>query len=296
MATVIKNLLSDESSDASFRDLQGFQSLFGVGSNAFWIQTADTGQINWSTVTHSASTNVDIGFEIYKTNDTLSGTFQLFMKVTYGNATNASNGTPRLKFQFGTGSNGSGTLTGQVGNVHTHDPNVANQGTLRGTMYASGAAGYFSLLGWTDFVSTRCPFSMVVERSLDNNGNYTASYFTYHLSIGNGAGATTTVQRTILPASLSTELANAYTLYNANSSAAWGTYTTMYPVFPFRGFPDNPMISLMGMKSGDVDSARDTFDCTLYGVTHHYMWYNTGNVSLGSATGLTNLGVGIRYE
>ncbi|HQR71238.1 MAG TPA: hypothetical protein PLE54_11580 [Burkholderiaceae bacterium] len=107
MATYSWNTKIRHDSDANFR-LWGAEiqtALLAVGCT----QTADTGQINWTTVTRAA-TNSDAGYEIYYINDSLHSTAPVYFKVYYGTAGGAS--APRLKIEVGTGSNGSGTITG----------------------------------------------------------------------------------------------------------------------------------------------------------------------------------------
>lgn len=94
----------DSSSDANFRTwgLEFSQKLAAIGLT----QATDTGQINWSTVVRAATA----GYEIWRFNDSLQSTVPIFIKIEYG-----VNGTSTNIFTtVGTGSNGSGTLTGPV--------------------------------------------------------------------------------------------------------------------------------------------------------------------------------------
>ncbi len=96
-ATVI-----DSSTDATFRtwgsEFGSFATLCGL------VQTADTGQINWTTVVRNTAA---AGYEIWRLVDST-----LFMKIEYGGA--GATTTPMMWATVGTGSNGSGTLTGQT--------------------------------------------------------------------------------------------------------------------------------------------------------------------------------------
>lgn len=94
-------------SDAFFRawGSRHSQALAAIGL----VQTADTGQINWSTVVRAAI-NTDAGYEIWRFNDSMQATAPLYFKFNYG--TGGVTTTGRLQVQMGTGSNGSGTLTG----------------------------------------------------------------------------------------------------------------------------------------------------------------------------------------
>lgn len=77
-----------------------------------FIKSADTGQINWATVTRPA-VNTSGGYEIRYLNDSLHGTAPIYMKIEYGtNTTGAA--YPAMWITIGTGSNGSGTITGTI--------------------------------------------------------------------------------------------------------------------------------------------------------------------------------------
>lgn len=105
MATASWSTVLDHTTDLGFRNWGSeLSSRFAaVGM----IQTADTGQINWTTAVRPASTLASAGYEIWKLS---SG--NLFFKFEYGNSTNTV--IPIIFFTVGTGSNGSGTLTGPL--------------------------------------------------------------------------------------------------------------------------------------------------------------------------------------
>jgi hypothetical protein len=104
MTTATWSSVLDHSSDAGFRawGSELAAKLAAVGL----VQTADTGQINWSTVTRPG-TNTAGGYEIWRFADS-----SLYLKLEYG--TGASAAVPLMWVTVGTGSNGSGTLTGQT--------------------------------------------------------------------------------------------------------------------------------------------------------------------------------------
>ncbi len=106
MTTAAWSTVLDQSSDAGFR-AWGSELNTKFGSVGM-VQTADTGQINWSTATRTASTNTAVGYEIWKLS---SG--NLYFKIEYGTGQTAST-SPSMWLTVGTGSNGSGTLTGQL--------------------------------------------------------------------------------------------------------------------------------------------------------------------------------------
>ena len=106
MTTAAWSTVLDQSSDAAFRNWGS--ELSGKFAAVGMVQTSDTGQINWTTVTRAAVINTAAGYEIWKLS---SG--NLYFKIEYG--TGATQPTlPSIWITVGTGSNGSGTLTGQL--------------------------------------------------------------------------------------------------------------------------------------------------------------------------------------
>lgn len=86
------------------------------------IQTSDTGQINWSTVNRAASNGL-AGYEIWRMNDSAQATAPIFFRVEYRTGPGGSD-CPEIRIGFGTGTNGSGTLTGTA----KEDPLQVNYG------------------------------------------------------------------------------------------------------------------------------------------------------------------------
>lgn len=114
MSTQFYNTVFDHSSDAAFRawGLAFSTALQAAGTASTCLTvTTDTGQINWTTVTRPG-TNTAGGYEIYKFTDTNAGASPLYIKLEYG--TGSGTTIPQIWATIGTGSNGSGTLTGST--------------------------------------------------------------------------------------------------------------------------------------------------------------------------------------
>jgi hypothetical protein len=139
MTTASWSTVLDQTSDAAFRTwgLELNTKLAAVGM----VQTADTGQINWTTVTRAAVVNTAAGYEIWKLS---SG--NLFFKIEYGTGSTQPT-LPSLWLTTGTGSNGSGTLTGQL-STRTQAGATATAISSTVTNYQSylcATANYFGL-------------------------------------------------------------------------------------------------------------------------------------------------------
>lgn len=87
-----------------------------------WLQTTDTGQLDPTTVVVATALDQDLGYLMFKMNDTLQATNPVFLKLTIGAIATASVNSPispgqsyyvtRIKVQIGTATNGAGTFTG----------------------------------------------------------------------------------------------------------------------------------------------------------------------------------------
>lgn len=77
-------------------------------------KTADTGQVNWATVTLPAA-GATTAYEIRRLNDAYQASDPIFLKITYVRNVFGSASQFGLQIEVGTGSNGSGSLTGAVG-------------------------------------------------------------------------------------------------------------------------------------------------------------------------------------
>jgi hypothetical protein len=136
------------------------------------IQTADTGQIDWATVTMGGA-GVD-GYEIWRFNDALQATAPVFMKIGYGNANLTT--VPGVYLQVGTGSDGSGGLTGTVttGNPKVGYTNSGGSVTPKACAMAYNG-GSFAFLGFEQTVAPNPQMFMAVSRTDNSSGIYDGS-------------------------------------------------------------------------------------------------------------------------
>lgn len=98
-------------SDADFRTW--CQAVHDGLDAAGLVQTADTGQINLSTVSVPGVANTVAGYEIWRFDDASQATNPVFIKLEYG--TGSSTSRPQIKAEAGTGSDGSGAITDGYG-------------------------------------------------------------------------------------------------------------------------------------------------------------------------------------
>lgn len=154
MAAQVVSAAPTNATDAAFR-------AWGSGISAALaaaglVKTADTGQINWTTVLAPTTTNTQVGYEIWRFSDALQSTYPVFVRIDYGsNFYFAVN--PQIWVTVGTATNGAGTIlasgsfpgaaTTQLavlssGNVDWHSASVSN-------IYVDSDAGASLLIaGW----------------------------------------------------------------------------------------------------------------------------------------------------
>lgn len=203
MATDQRSLPAFFNADADFRTwCQGIAAQLVV---AGLVQTADTGQINNTTVVKPVSTDTASGYEIYRFNDTNQGSFPIFLKIEYGSGALATR--PALWLTVGTGSNGSGTLTGQLSTRKEAGPN-ANK--VAGNTLPSSIVGRsdgFALMCNYDSANTNFAIGFAVERSKDANANVGTSandgimVLVYGVAIGGQVSAQVVPYSGTVPAS-----------------------------------------------------------------------------------------------
>ena len=87
--------------------LQVHNSILAVGL----VQTADTGQINFATVTPNESGNTKSGYTIYSFNDTLQASYPCFIRIDYGvDQTGGTYYGVTIWMTVGTSTNGAGVI------------------------------------------------------------------------------------------------------------------------------------------------------------------------------------------
>jgi hypothetical protein len=111
MATRFSSLLfPDNSTDANFRAWAQFfeDTLVTTGG---WQLSTEAGETAPAALAHPTNTNQKRGFRVYKMADSLQASYPVYIRIDYGSSAQSPNG-PGIWYTIGTGSNGSGTITG----------------------------------------------------------------------------------------------------------------------------------------------------------------------------------------
>lgn len=146
-------------------------------------KSADTGQINWATVTKSGTAGVYAGYEIRYLNDSLHGTFPIYLKIEYGNGASSAV-YPSIRVSASSGTNGAGTLTGisfSAATILTNDQPVVAGSRWSGAVTRSGYAAFFWKRGWDGSGSPH----FAICRTTDSSGTPTALGVSLYIG-GNG--------------------------------------------------------------------------------------------------------------
>mgnify|MGYP005842865717 CR=1 FL=1 len=109
MAKVAWTSTVDHNTTAGFRAWGSELSDRLSNTSPLLTKTADTGQIDWATVT-VPSTNQSAGFEMYELTDTLSTTAPVFFKITYETGSSASR--LEMTIEIGVATDGAGNFVG----------------------------------------------------------------------------------------------------------------------------------------------------------------------------------------
>lgn len=153
--------------DATFR-AWGSQISSYLATVGF-VQTADTGQINWTTATRPA-TNTYAGYEIWRFDDSLQGTAPIFFKLEYGTAASAA--VPLMRMTVGTETDGAGTLSGVTASARAIGPSAS---IVAGSFncYACHTEGVGFLIFRADEGAGWARFFFAIARTWDSAGAIT---------------------------------------------------------------------------------------------------------------------------
>lgn len=261
------------------------------------VQTANTGQINWVTATRPG-TNTAAGYEIWRFNDSLQGTAPIFIKIEYGTASSAN--SPGTWITVGTGSNGSGTITGTATTRIQCSTNFSATNALANYQsYACAVDG----LAWitTKFgasVASKGFCGFAICRTCDATGAPTTTGFVVYTCNTNLSPASPAVVQAIRTAATAVAFAaNTIGLYSmvvhGITSSADGSDTQAY----LHWMPTPKVLPVFGLCSMIQTEATfgTSFSTTLVGSTART--YLSVDTCLGNAgAGYPNASLCLIYE
>lgn len=132
------------------------------------VQTADSGQINWATVTKPGTGNTSAGYEIWRFDDAMQATNPVYIKFEYGMGSTLN--CFGMWVQIGTGSDGAGTLTGPTSTRTAFGPSTTpTDGTYNCSF--SGDTNRVAMCLFSNRIADVGPLMVGLERELDANGD-----------------------------------------------------------------------------------------------------------------------------
>jgi hypothetical protein len=285
MAASNTSIYPSNSTDALFR-AWGLAISTAIQA-AGWVKTADTGQINWGTVATPASTNTVAGYEVYQSNDAMT---DWYLKIEYGSGSNAS--YPSIWITVGTGSNGGGTLTGQLSTRFQLATAAQNAATPDSCAFAGGT-NWLAISLWYDCSSSQS-ITFLIERLRDADGAEQDTGIVV-LGISSTARYQQLVPKTgTIPAQISASAVPYWPIMappGGQTTSLSGTTVGVYTIHPFAQTHRPSILAGLIYFSGAPDiSAYATFTVSRYGANVTYL-------SLGTFTLIsTGLALAIRYE
>jgi len=290
MATITAQLKHSNSSDARFKNWA--DNVTGISAQLAalgFTQTADTGQINWTTVTAPAQ-NTFAGYEIWRAANSANQTAcPLFFKIEYGAQNNVVK-NPRIRLTFGSGSDGAGVITGNQSaavDLANASAGTDQADTTFNCYFCGDGLSYFGMLLWRNMAVNGNPNMFVAfERELNNAGTYVATYYTWVTGVAGAAtgssGVGTWRQQSILAANAQGNIGPLNTIViSLTSDDTLTTYITnsvtpSQPVFPLVGKLGNPMLTLQTVLAGDATEVDQTvsvgsYVVNFYGAAHTYI-------------------------
>ncbi len=284
--------------DANFR---AWGSYISARMDAVGLtMTADTGQINWTTVLNPGATNTFAGYEIRTFTDSLQASAPVYFKIEYGEGTSAD--APCVRVQFGSGSNGTGTLTGNLSTIY-----YSAVSSVTGACIAQGSGGtarFCMVGGFTTTASGTYGMWFGFERSKDATGADTTEAVL--LQFGQVTGASGAEGNARIWGVWNTSTGNvglttAHTapcLFPPGTTGVTGTQTVIAPIMHTKGVWMNPCLNWAGYYTGDI-VALSSPSIYMYGTLHTYFALQAANAA--SANAFQGVGGGteallMRYE
>lgn len=188
MATTETNAIQpSNSTDANFRAWTKFVRDAMVAGG--WLQTADTGQINFATVTRPLAPSTDAGYVIMRMADTHQALRPVYVRLTYGSGPGSSN-IPRMGIGIGRGSDGAGNLTGGVGSSTIL---TLSHSTTEVNVFCFSSAGKdrAHVILFDDVLNPNFTMSFSIERGRTSTGAIDRDWVYFiHSGTGGGGGIT----------------------------------------------------------------------------------------------------------
>ncbi len=235
-------------------------------------KTADSGQIDWSTVLKPSATNTMMGYEIRQFTDALQASCPVFIKISYGSGSYAIT-KPGMIVYVGRATDGAGNLTGETAGPFYMNCSGSTE-TSYYTSYFSSDGGRLNIGLWVN-----CPNSSSnvfwIERMKDDNGEPTANGI-HIVSSTNTTNHSMVSSCQYLPptsgvaypatpgkATCCIPVTSNMSTYNENIG--------LFPIHPNLGYAANPDLGGFAITLNELDSAGTIMTINIMGANHNYI-------------------------
>jgi len=248
-------------------------------SSSGWIQTGDTGQVNWGTIAALPALGSTV-YEIWHPNDALqTGATAYFLKVYYGRA---GAGSPYYGGQVGFATDGAGNFVGNfaAGIGLGSFSNISN-------VYECNFCGDVNRFCVSMWRNGNFPYFWGVERTIDPTGADSSEGVVL-------LGQNSYIQ--VLCFTQQTASPN-YGYFSMGTSVGTSDhqFNNLVPVVgptPTFGVEGNPTLNFVSTPATNLVTGSE-FDVRRYGSTRHYYTIGPNNGSFGFDAGL---GIAMRYD
>lgn len=269
MATATQNVIADNSTDANFRAWVTaiHTQMLAMGL----LATADTGQVDHTTVTRPTVAQTVMGYKMYRFDDVHQAAAPVLVKVEFGSAGVAT--YPSIWVTAGRATDGAGNFTGSERSTRRQLVGISGGAAAVHLCIFSGANNRIAVVMWN---SADVGFWFVIERSKDGAGaDSTEGIIIMMGERGGGANFPGAWQQFVPmsggPPTLETRIA---AITSSLSSGAFGLSIGVGVPIPLAGGPKNYGICLLMYASGDF-AANTIIAVSLYSTARNY--YTVGN-------------------
>lgn len=268
MATDTRSYIFSTATDAAFRV---WGSSWSASMQAAGLtKTADTGQIDWTTVLKPGTSTV-AGYEIFRlTTDSQHSTFPLYIKIEYGQA--ATTAYFSWTFQTGSTTSGAGVLGGQLSTKRTFNAGAFASTTVAYPTYSSGGNGYFcTAASWSAGAAANDGFNqiIVIERLRDNAGSPTVNGVYLFVEGSNGTASSSYAQIIRSSGIASNIILNRFGCFMQDASGNFGSDFYLNTHHPADRQIYNPCLSNLFYYNTDITALTD-LTISMYTVNHTY--------------------------
>lgn len=261
-----------------------------------WVQTSDTGQVNYSTVLKPTGVSVFMGFAVYRMDDSLQSTCPVYLRLDYG-AGSSSATTPAIKIQICVGgTDGAGNLTGNRSTQITTSTTITPVSALF-NVRTSGSTSSLRMMHWMATTGTN-GWLIAIERDRDSTGAETALGVNFVFIYESSSNATQKFSQFLATdGSTGTQDTVVYGMISQNTTQTADGVVGIGPVHCQLGTFRQPMLGLFLCSRTDFNMEQ-TYSVAIYGTTHTYMLLrpNAGNITPSLNGVNADTGFGMLWE